>query len=124
MVGSRLFGTWGLKEDLRASFQADAAAEAERLLDDWLHRAACCKMAKVVAVEKKVRRWRDDILRAVSLNIGNARVESINNKIKATVKMGYSVGNTDDLIALLMLRCSDAKPQLPWNQSAPTRKAA
>ena len=50
--------------------------------------------------------------------------KSINSKIKVTVKMGYGFRNTDNLIALLMLRCSDAKPQLPWNQSAPIRKAA
>lgn len=44
-VGSRLFRTWELKEDLRAVFQTGDAAEAERLLDDWLHRAAYCKIA-------------------------------------------------------------------------------
>lgn len=120
----RLFRAQELKEDLRAVFKAGDVAEAERPLDDWLHRAAYCRIAKVVAVEKKVGRRRNDILRAVSLNISNARIESTNNKIKVTVKMGYGFRNTDKPIALLMLRCSDAKPQLPWNQSAPIRKAA
>lgn len=115
-AGSRLFRCWELKEDLRAVFQADDPAEAERLLDDWLHRAAYCRIKKVVEVEKKVRRRRDDILRAVSLGISNARVEAINNKIKVTVKMGYGFRNTDNLIALLMLRCSDVKPRLPWEE--------
>ena len=123
-VGSRLFRAWELKEDLRAVFRAGGAAEAERLLDDWIHRAAYCKIAKVVAVEKKVRRRRDDILRAVSLNVSNARAESINNKIKVTVKMGYGFRSTDNLIALLMLRCSDTKPQLPWSQAALVGKTA
>lgn len=122
-AGSRLFRAWELKEDLRAVYRAKDAAEAEALLDDWLHRAAYCKIPKVVEVEKKVRRRRDDILRSISLNISNARVESINNKIKVTVKMGYGFRNTDNLVALLMLRCSDTKPQLPWSQSAPIRKA-
>ncbi len=44
--------------------------------------------------------------------------------VNSTVKMGCGFRNTDNLIALLMLRCSDAKLQLPWNQSAPIRKAA
>lgn len=44
--------------------------------------------------------------------------------VKGTMKMVYGFRNTDNLIALLMLRCSDAKPQLPWNQSAPIRKVA
>lgn len=123
-VESRLFRTWEPQEDLCAVFRTGDATEAERLLDDWLHRAAYCKIAKVVAVEKKVRRRRDDILRAVSPDIGNARVESINNKIKVTVKMGYGFRSTDNLLALLMLRCSDAKPQLPWNQATSVRKVA
>lgn len=38
--------------------RAGSAAEAAVLLDDWMHRAAYCKIAKVVAVEKKVRRRR------------------------------------------------------------------
>ena len=83
------------------------------LLDDWMHRAAYCKIAKVVAVEKKVRRRRDDIIAAVELGISNGRVEAINNKIKVTVRMGYGFRNTDNLVALLMLRCGDCQPQLP-----------
>ena len=65
---------WELKEDLRAVFRAGSAAEVAELLDDWMHRAAYCKIAKVVA--------------AVELGIGNGRVEAINNKIKVTVRMG------------------------------------
>jgi transposase len=127
LAGSHLFKAWELKEDLRAVFQAGSAEEAEGLLADWLHRAAYCKIAQVVKVEKKVRARRDDIVRAVALNISNARVEAINGKIKVTVKMGYGFRNTDNLIALLMLRCSDIKPRLPGRpprQAKKARKAA
>ena len=123
-AGSHLFRAWELKEDLRAVYQARDTTEAVTLLDDWLHRAAYCKIPKVVEVEKKVRRRRDDILRSISLNISNARVESINNKIKVTVKMGYGFRNTDNLISLLMLRCSDIRPQLPWKQKVKAVRAA
>lgn len=112
-AGSHLFRAWELKEDLRAVFQAKDAAEAALLLDDWLSRASRSRIAQVVAVNKKVRKRRDDIIAAVDLDISNARVEAINSKIKVTVKMGYGFRNTDNLIALLMLRCSDVKPQLP-----------
>lgn len=101
------------KEDLRAVFRAADGSEAAELLDDWMHRAAYCKIAKVVAVEKKVRRRRDDIIAAVELGISNGRVEAINNKIKVAVRMGYGFRNTDNLVALLMLRCCDCQPQLP-----------
>ena len=112
-AGSRLVRAWELKENLRAVFRAADGSEAAELLDDWMHRAAYCKIAKVVAVEKKVRRRRDDIIAAVELGISNGRVEAINNKIKVTVRMGYGFRNTDNLVALLMLRCGDCQPQLP-----------
>ena len=112
-AGSRLVGAWELKEDLRAVFRAADGSEAAELLDDWMHRAAYCKIAKVVAVEKKVRRRRDDIIAAVELGISNGRVEAINNKIKVAVRMGYGFRNTDNLVALLMLRCGDCQPLLP-----------
>ena len=124
-AGGRLFTAWDLKEDLRAVFQAGSAGEAEALLDAWMHRAAYCRIAPVVAVEKKVRRRRGDIAAAVGLGIGNGRVESINNKIKVSVRIGYGFRNIDNLIALLMLRCSDIQPAFPWEDRAEeSRKAA
>jgi transposase len=121
-VGSRLFRAWGLKGDLCAVFRADDAGKAEVLLADWLHRAAYCRIPQAVAVEKKVRRRREDIIAAVDLGISNARVEAINNKIKVTVKMGYGFRSTG--IALLMLRCSDVKPQLPGRPAKAKKKKA
>ena len=109
-AGQGLGAQGGPAGRLPGSRRLRAAAE---LLDDWMHRAAYCKIAKVVAVEKKVRRRRDDIIAAVELGIGNGRVEAVNNKIKVTVRMGYGFRNTDNLVALLMLRCGDCQPQLP-----------
>ena len=94
-------------------FRAGSAAEADRLLAAWLHDAAYCRIKPVVAVEKKVRRRRADIVAAVELGISNGRVESINNKVKVTVRMAYGFRNVDNMVALLMLRCSDVKPKLP-----------
>ena len=94
-------------------FRAGDAEEAAALLDSWMHDAAYCKIKPVVAVEKKVRRRKGDIVAAVELGISNGRVESINNKVKVTVRMAYGFRNTDNLLALVMLRCSDVEPQLP-----------
>lgn len=67
----------------------------------------------MVEAGRKVRRRRDAILRAVELGISNARVEAINNKIKVTQRMAYGFRNVDNLIALVMLRCSDLEVTLP-----------
>ena len=92
---------------MKAIFRAKDAHEAQGLLDAWLKAAAYCRIAPVVAVEKKVRRRRADVIAAVNLGTGNGRVESINNKIKVGVRMSYGFRNIDSLVSLLMLRCSD-----------------
>lgn len=123
-AGSRLLRAWELKEDLRAVFRAGTAGEAGALLDDWMGRAARCRIPEVVEVEKKVRRRREDIVAAVELGVGNGRVEAINNKVKVTVRMGYGYRNIDNLVALLMLRCSDARPEIPGRRDGARGAAA
>lgn len=55
---------------------------------------------------------------------GNGRVEAINNKIKVTVRAGYGFRNADNLVALLMLRCSDCEPALPGRSEKPAKREA
>ena len=44
--------------------------------------------------------------------VSNARAEVINNEIKVTQRMAYGFRNVDNLIALVMLRCSDLEVSL------------
>ena len=44
--------------------------------------------------------------------MSNARTEAVSNKIKLTVRMGYEFRNVDNLIALVMLRCSNLPIEL------------
>ncbi|QUC04078.1 transposase [Atopobium sp. oral taxon 416] len=74
--------------------------------------------------QKKVRRRKAANAAAIELGTGNGRVEAINNKIKVTVRMGYGFRNTDNLIELLMLRCSDNRPTLPGRAEESTKKKA
>ena len=86
--------------------------------------AMYCRIKPLVAVEKKVRRHKVDIAVVVELGTGNDRVEAINNKIKVTVRMGYGFRNTDNLIGVLILRCSDSRPTLPGRAEESTKKEA
>jgi len=45
--------------------------------------------------------------------LSNARVETINNKIKLTVRMAYSFRSLDNLFAMVMLICSGLQVPLP-----------
>ena len=94
---------------MRAIFRAKDAHEAQGLHDSWLKATAYCRIAPVVAAEKKVRRRRADVI---------AAVESINQKIKVTIASKYGLRNTDNLIALIMLRCSNLQPAMPWEGRA------
>ena len=114
----RLYRGYLLKEGLRDVYKAADAGEARERLESWLSWACRCRIPEFVGLSKKVRRRKDAIVRAVELGISNARIESMNNKIKLTIRMGYGFRNMDNLIALIMLRCSDLQPQLPGRMAA------
>jgi transposase len=107
-----LFRAYRLKEDLRSIFKM-SLEEATAALDAWLSWAARCRIEGLVALSKKMRRHKGAILAAIENNISNARIESMNNKIKLTVRMAYGFRNIDNLIALVYLRCSSLPIALP-----------
>lgn len=76
------------------------------------------RIPEFVELSRKVRRKRDGILRPIALGVSNARVEAVNSKIKVAIRQGYGFRNADDLIALIMLRCSDPGPALPGRATA------
>lgn len=114
----RLYRGYLLKEGLRDVYKAEDGNGARERLDAWLSWACRCRIPEFVELSRKVRKRKDAIVRAVELKISNARIEAINNKIKLTIRMGYGFRNIDNLIALVMLRCSDLHPQLPGRMAA------
>lgn len=111
-AGTALWRGYLPEEGLRTVFRADAAdaaGEPGRRLA-W---ACRCRIPAFVELSRKVRRKREGILRSIELGVSNARVEAVNNKIKVAIRQGYGFRNIDNLIALVMLRCSDLRPTLP-----------
>ena len=94
-----------------------ALREAADELDGWLAWACRSRIPRFVELSRKVRRKRRGILRSIELGVSNARVEAVNNKIKVAIRQGYGFRNIDNLIALVMLRCSDLKPALPGREA-------
>ena len=115
--GTALWRGYLLKEGLRAVFRGDPA-DARASLDRWLSWARRCRIPQFVELSRKVRRKREGVLRSIELGVSNARVEAVNNKIKVAVRQGYGFRNIDNLIALVMLRCSDLRPALPGRAAA------
>lgn len=114
----RLYRAYLMKERLRDVFKAADGEAAAKMLDSWLASACRSGVAALRELSKKIRRHREAIVRSVALGISNARVEAINNKIKLTVRMGYGFRNIDNLIALIMLRCSNLPIALPGRAPA------
>lgn len=115
--GTALWRGYLLKEGLRAVFRGDPA-DARASLDRWLSWACRCRIPQFVELSRKARRKREGVLRSIELGVSNARVEAVNNKIKVAVRQGYGFRNIDNLIALVMLRCSDLRPALPGRAAA------
>ena len=55
----------------------------------------------------------DAILATLEHKLSNARIEAVNNKIKLTIRMAYGFRNIDNMIDMIMLRCSDIEVNLP-----------
>ena len=71
------------------------------------------RISEIVDLARKIRRRRDDILRTIRLGYSNARIEAFNNEIKVIIRMVYGFRNTDNLIAMIKLRCSGLPIRLP-----------
>jgi len=107
-----LYRAYLLKEMLRLVFKLPLD-QAKEELGRWIKWAQRCRIPEFVELQRKIRRHMDAILAAIGNGLSNARIEAVNNKIKVTVRMGYGFRNIDNMIALLMLRCSKLDIALP-----------
>lgn len=110
---NRLYRSYLLKEKIRLIFQMDEVAGREEL-DAWIKWAQHCRIPEFVELQRKIRRHYDAIIETLRSGLSNARIEAVNNKIKLSIRMAYGFRNMDNMIDMIMLRCSDIKVQLPW----------
>ena len=111
-----LYRAYVLKEGLRFIFKLPVE-EAREALDVWRGKAWRSRIPEFVELQRTIRNHKDQILKSIELGVSNARLEAINNKIKVTIRMGYGFRNMDNLIALLMLKCSNISIHLPGRAS-------
>jgi transposase len=108
----KLYRAYLLKEKLRLVFK-HSLDEARKELSGWIQWARRCRIPRFVELQKKIKRHTDAILSTVEHGLSNAKIEAVNNKIKLTIRMGYGFRNIDNLIAMVMLRCSGINLSLP-----------
>jgi transposase len=108
----KLFRGYLLKEKLRLVFQ-HPFAKAKEELEEWLAWAQRCRIPQFVELREKIKRHFEAILSSVKFGLSNARIEAINNKIKVSIRMAYGFRNIENMLALVMLRCSGVNLTLP-----------
>jgi len=108
----RLYRAYLLKEGLRLALKA-GADEISMALKKWMAWAQRCRIPGFRELRLKIKRNFDSIVAAAKHNLSNARMEATNNKIKLVIRMAYGFRNSDNMIAMVMLACSDVHPRLP-----------
>ena len=115
----RLYRAYLLKEELRLVFkQDDNAGKAQ--LDHFIKWAQHCRIPEFVELQRKIRRHYDAIIATLEHGLSNARIEAVNNKIKLTIRMAYGFRNIDNMMDMIMLRCSNIDVKLPWEAQVVT----
>jgi len=112
-TNKRLYRSYCLKESLRLLLKLKDVDEAEAELKQWLWRASHSRIPVVYELYKKVKRHMDHILNAIRFGMSNARIEATNNKIKLVIRKAYGFRNTQNLIDMVYLVCSDLRIPLP-----------
>ena len=82
----------------------------------WAADASLSGIEEFSKLGEKIARRHFDILRTIRSGLSNARLETVNNKIKTTIKIGYGYRNLDNLIGFVMLKCGELNLQLPGRQ--------
>jgi transposase len=111
-INQRLYRAYLLKEQLRQVFHL-RGRWAMRLLDEWLVWARRCRLPAFVKLARSITEHRDTIEAALTHDLSNARVESVNTKLRLLTRIAFGFRSPDALIALAMLSLGGFCPPLP-----------
>jgi transposase len=107
-----LYRAYLLKEQLRKVF-APGGPQRITLLDAWLAWACRSKLKPFVKLARTIRAYRTDIANALAYRLTNARVESMNTKIRLLIRRAYGFRSVDALRAMILLCLAGYTRPLP-----------
>lgn len=116
-TNKRLYRAYLLKEQLRQVF-ALKGAEGIALLDAWLKWARRCRIPSFVKLAKSITEHRAGIEAALTHGLSNARVESVNTKLRLLTRIAFGFRSSEALVALAMLDLGGLCPPLPGRAAA------
>jgi transposase len=107
-----------LKEQLRQVFKLRGEAGGIALLKAWLAWASRSKIPAFVELARSLRNYRAAIEAALTHGLSNARVESVNTKIRLLQRVAFGYRDPEALIAIAMLDLRGCFPPLPGRRAA------
>jgi transposase len=115
-TNNRLYRAYLLKEQLRQVFRLKGA-EGMALLEGWLKWARRCRISAFVKLAKSITAYKSGIHNALTYGLSNARVESVNTKLRLLMRVAFGFRSTEALIALAMLSLGGLCPGLPGRRA-------
>jgi transposase len=111
-VNRRLYRAYLLKEELRLVFKV-RGVRGVALLDAWLVWARRCRIPAFVRVARAVSAHRQTIVASLLHGLSNARVESVNTRLRLLTRVAFGFRSPQALIGLAMLALGGLCPELP-----------
>ena len=112
-----LFRAYLLKEQLRQVF-ALKGTDGMTLLDGWLKWASRSQLPAFVKLARSIREHRAGINAALTHALSNARVESVNTKLRLLTRIAFGFRSPEALVSLAMLDLGGLCPPLPGRTAA------
>jgi hypothetical protein len=94
-------------------FQQDSPHQAIALLERWLAWASRSQLPAFVKLARTVRAHKVRIYAAVSHQLTNARVESMNGKLRLIMRRAFGFRSVEALIGMAMLAHGGPMPPAP-----------
>lgn len=117
VTNNRLYRAYLLKEQLRQVFALRGAAGIN-LLKYWLNWARRSRIPAFVKLARSITDHRRGIEAALTHGLSNARVESVNTRLRLLTRIAFGFRSPDALVALAMLDLGGLCPPLPGRTAA------
>ncbi|HSO35471.1 MAG TPA: ISL3 family transposase [Labilithrix sp.] len=111
-INKPLYRAYLLKEHLREVFRLPFPA-AVALLDHWLAWARRSRLAPFVRLARSIRSHQATIVSTLQYGLSNARVESVNTRIRLLTRIAFGFHSSHPLIAMVLLALGGLCPALP-----------
>jgi transposase len=115
-TNTQLYRGYLLKEQLRQVFVLKGA-EGIALLDAWLKWAWRCRLPAFIKLGRSIRDHRAGIDAALTHGLSNARVESVNTKLRLLTRIAFGFRSPKAFIALAMSTSTACAHPCPAAQS-------